>query len=68
MLENRITELESRFAFQESMIQDLNDVIVKQQKKLDEMALSLQVVKDQLESIMPALVAPESEESPPPHY
>ena len=68
MIEERVTELESKFAFQENMIQELNDVLIAQQKNIDNLFLKLQTVIAQLDAVMPADIAPESEETPPPHY
>ena len=67
-MEKRLTELESRVAFQDDTIQKLNDVIVEQQRQIDQLSLQLKAVKQQLDSIEPSLIADVSEETPPPHY
>ena len=65
--EQHITELEIRVAHQDRTIDDLSDVIVEQQKRLD--ALNVRIGK--LEGFMETASASEGareEESPPPHY
>lgn len=67
-MENRLVDLEVRVAFQEDMMQQLNDVIVRQQRQIDQLAAALQSIKMQLQALSPSLIAPQSEETPPPHY
>ena len=68
MIEERVTELESRVAFQDDTIQKLNDVIVEQQHQIDQLSAQLAVLKEQIQSLAPELIADESQETPPPHY
>lgn len=67
-MEERLAELESRVAFQDNTIQELNDVLVKQQHQLDQLASQYRELKQQLQTIAPSLLADESQETPPPHY
>jgi SlyX protein len=67
-MEDRLAELESRVAFQDNTIQELNDVIVKQQHQLDHLVSQYQELRDQLQAILPSVLANISEETPPPHY
>lgn len=67
-MESRLVDLEVRVAFQEDMMQQLNDVIVRQQRQIDQLAAALQSIKMQLQALSPSLIAPQSEETPPPHY
>ena len=67
-MEERLAELESRVAFQDNTIQELNDVLVKQQHQLDQLASQYREIKQQLQTIAPSLLADESQETPPPHY
>ena len=68
MIEERITELESRVAFQDDTIQKLNDVIVEQQQRIDQLSTQMGVLQEQIQSLVPELIADESQETPPPHY
>ena len=67
-MEERLTELESRMAFQDDTIQKLNDVIIDQQRQIDQLVLQVNAVKQQVDLLMPSLIADASEETPPPHY
>ncbi|WP_455208591.1 SlyX family protein [Kaarinaea lacus] len=68
MIEERLTELESRVAFQDDIVQTLNDVVVRQQHDIDRLTKELQMLKQQLQTLTPSLIADQSEETPPPHY
>lgn len=67
-MEERITELESRVAFQDDTIQKLNDVIVAQQEQIDNLTVEVRALAEQLRALSPQFIASESEETPPPHY
>ena len=47
-LENRIEALESRYAFQEDTIQQLDDIIVEQRTRLERLEKSLRLLVDDL--------------------
>ncbi|WP_414705362.1 SlyX family protein [Pseudomonas sp.] len=66
-MEERITELESRLAFQDDTIQALNDVLVAQQRVMERMQLQLvALAKRQQESSNQFDMT--GDEAPPPHY
>ncbi len=68
-MEKRISELESRVAFQEEMIDQLNDVVAKQDKVLMDLARVVAMLNHKLNlegSGEGGSV--ESIEPPPPHY
>lgn len=67
-MEDKLAELETRIAFQDQELQTLNDVIIRQQTQIDQLAEQIQLLKDKLQDMKPSLVVPESEETPPPHY
>jgi SlyX protein len=67
-MNERLTELEVRVAFQEKTIQDLNEVVTDQQRRIDRLAQELEAVKSRLAALAPAMVIPQEDEKPPPHY
>jgi len=67
-MEERLAELEIRVAFQEKTLQDLNDVVTRQQAQLDSVVRELQALKGRIKAVMVSNVASEVEETPPPHY
>ena len=68
MLEERLTEIESRVAFQDDTVQQLNDVIVRQQQDIEKLTEELQLLKQQMQALAPSLVVDQAQETPPPHY
>ena len=67
-MENRLIELETRLAFQDNSLQELNTVVVRQQREIDALTRELEMLKAQLRTLAPDLVANRADEAPPPHY
>jgi SlyX protein len=67
-MENRLVELETRLAFQDNTLQDLNTVVVRQQREIDALTREIETLKAQIRTLAPELVASRAEEVPPPHY
>ncbi|MGH8439965.1 hypothetical protein GPJ81_20195 [Pseudomonas alkylphenolica] len=66
-LEARVTELESRLAFQDDTIQALNDVLVEQQRVVERLQLQMAALLKRYEEMVGQYQSSE-EEAPPPHY
>lgn len=66
-MEQRIIDLETRQAFQEDTLQQLNDVIIELRNQLDGLTQQLQVVEERLEALEPNMISPLGDEKPP-HY
>lgn len=64
----RLDELESRIAFQDLTIQELNRVIIAQRSELDKMYEAIDALKQRVMSLQQNPVASLEEETPPPHY
>ncbi|MGA9033757.1 MAG: SlyX family protein [Sulfuricaulis sp.] len=67
-MNERLTELEVRVAFQDQTIQDLNEVVTRQQREIDRLVRELETVKSLLAGLAPSMVIPQEDEKPPPHY
>jgi len=67
-MEERLEQLESRIAFQDSTIQDLSDMVATQQKEIERLLLDVSTLQEHVRSITPSLVADQADEVPPPHY
>jgi SlyX protein len=63
-----IVDLQTRLAFQDGVLEELNQVITDQQKQIDRLELSLTALKGQLESLQHTQMMRQSDEPPPPHY
>ncbi|OOF44082.1 SlyX family protein [Rodentibacter trehalosifermentans] len=68
MLENRLTELEMKVAFQEQLLEELNQALVQQQFDMDRMQRQLRYMANKLKDFHPSNIASQAEETPPPHY
>ncbi|WP_243372949.1 SlyX family protein [Geotalea sp. SG265] len=67
-MESRLTDLEIHVMHQENTIQELNDVVMEQQRMIDLLRVEVQTLKEQLQALDPSLNRLPSEEEPPPHY
>jgi SlyX protein len=67
-MKNRMVELETRIAFQEHTLQDLDAVVVRQQQDILRLERELATLKAQLRALVPPPVTGHGEEPPPPHY
>ena len=63
-----ITELETKIAFQEQTIDDLNQALVHQQFALDKLQHQVRQLAEKLKGMQPSNIASRAEETPPPHY
>ncbi len=66
-LEQRITDLEARLAFQDDTIQTLNDVLIAQQRAVERLQAQLGMLARRQED-MQSRMGGEEDEAPPPHY
>lgn len=67
-MENKIIELESKLAFQDETINELNDVITDQQQQLDQLREEVRLVAVRITSFAQSNSSAEEKEPPPPHY
>ncbi len=69
MSEERLVEIETKIAFQEQTIKDLNDVVYEQQQEIERLgSICDALVKriKELSEFTPGIESPENEK--PPHY
>ena len=66
-MDKRLEDLEIRLSYQESTIEDLNQVVIRQQDQIDMLIEEIKQIKQQQQQ-GGDLVRPMSEETPPPHY
>ena len=66
MSEERFESLETKIAFQEDLIQKLDDALLDQQKQILDLRIQLRHVSNQVKDM--ERFTPDSPEPPPPHY
>lgn len=64
-LEERLIAIESALAIQEKYVDELNQVVIEQGKKIEKLVKQNQYL---LNSMNDDVIKPLSEETPPPHY
>ena len=67
-MDKQLIDLQTRLAFQEDNIGEINRTLATQANEIRELRLEIEALKRQLRAITPSNIASESEETPPPHY
>ncbi|HQS82756.1 MAG TPA: SlyX family protein [Thiobacillus sp.] len=67
MTESRLTELETKLAFAEDLLETLNQTVIRQQGQLDSMQQQLRLLHQRLEDTRPDEAHTPRDEIPP-HY
>jgi SlyX protein len=65
---DRLEALEVRVAYQDQVIEDLNQAIIDQWKKIDTLRRQLNEVLDRVQEVEGSAAGPRAPEPPPPHY
>ena len=66
-VEFRLVDLETRIAYQDENLEQLNGVVIQQQQEIDEIKMALMKLAGDIKSIQNEKTDP-SDEPPPPHY
>ena len=67
-MEERLTDMESRYMQQERTIQELLDLVYRHQQSIDRLGREMAEIREQLQIALPSLVERPEDEEPPPHY
>jgi SlyX protein len=67
-LEQRINEVETRLAFQETTLQELNEALTSQQQQLSQMQAVLEKLRERIVELASNMQPDAAVEPPPPHY
>ena len=67
-IQEQVMSLEIKLAFQDDLVETLNQIVIGQQQQLDLLQQQVQLLYQQLKSLQPSNLADLAEEVPPPHY
>jgi len=67
-MENRIINLETRIAFYEKTIDELNAVVFEQAKEIRILQQKMELINEMVKSSGNAILKDLKDETPPPHY
>lgn len=67
-MDERLIELETRVAFQDDLLHQLNEIVSRQSVELDSLILQVRRLQERMEGMEPPHMKSQAEETPPPHY
>ena len=67
-MDESIVELQSRLAIQEDALEQLNQVVADQQRRIERLQEELERLTQQVRTLMPSPAGDARSEPPPPHY
>lgn len=67
-MSDQLTDFEIQLTHQQRQVDELNELVYRQQQEIDALAIELRQIKEQLQLAIPSLVSDNGEEDPPPHY
>ena len=67
-MEERINELEMHYMQQEQTIQELNEIVCRQELTIEMLKRDFVTLKEQLLAMVPSASRDADQEEPPPHY
>lgn len=67
-MQDDIIDLQTRLAFQDGLLEQLNDEVTSQQKQIERLETTITGLKSQIENVQHTQLMGQGEEPPPPHY
>jgi len=67
-IEEKINELEIKLAFQDDLLNSLNDIVTRQDKEILDLWTANRLLKQSMHDMKSETGGTEIEEAPPPHY
>jgi SlyX protein len=66
--DNRLVDIETQLAYQEDLIQSLNEVVISMQQQIDKLELKNQRLQDNVKQMETLLPNDQNQTEQPPHY
>lgn len=63
-----LLELQTQLSYQDDSVQQLNDVVTRQQGEIDGLRREVEMLKQQLQVLIASQSEASEDEAPPPHY
>jgi len=67
-IEDKINELEIKLAFQDDLLNSLNDIVTRQDKEILNLWSANRLLKQSMSDMKNDTIETNNEEAPPPHY
>jgi SlyX protein len=67
-MSDQLIDFEIQLTHQQQQLEELNELVYRQQQVIDALTIELRQIKEQLQIAIPSLVREDGEEAPPPHY
>ncbi len=67
-MEKRLTDLEIQLMHQDNTIQQLNEVVIRQQQMIEKLSKDVAQLIQHLQAMAPSAIGGAEDEEPPPHY
>lgn len=67
-MNNRLSDLETKVAFQDDLLDTLNQTVVDQQQQIDLLQRQMKLLYEQIRSLSPSPLDEATEQERPPHY
>ncbi len=68
MSDDRLMDIETKLAFQEHTIEELNGVVIEQQKEIDQLKKAVEYLLDKMELLVDTNMERAPADDKPPHY
>ena len=63
-----LLELQTQLSYQDDSVQQLNEVVTRQQSEIDALRREVDILKQQLQLVIASQSEASEDEAPPPHY
>ena len=66
--DDQLVDLQTRLAFQEETLAQLNDILTEQQRQIDKVRLEFQLIQERYQELLDIIETGPAADEKPPHY